>query len=307
MCISNTNSCSSWETYATSKAWTLTSGDGTKTVYVWFKDSVGNANTSPYSDLIILDTTAPSDGTLTAVAQNASNSLSWSGFTDSTSGVAGYKLVYSTSSVPASCDSGTLIYAGANTSYTHTRLTNGTQYHYRVCATDNAGNTSTGKTAVASPVAPDGLSTPTSDTGIVGVEREDGGSDSTNLDSSTNNPRIDITYNFGIVIKDPTGSTPQYARLYMTQRSNPISSDFYYVDLACDSNWLYGAYCSYPTLLGPAANHKYYFEAKLADGAVLKLPATGEIAGPVVELLTGYNMVSAPRDTSGAGLDGTSA
>ncbi|MEK6901706.1 MAG: hypothetical protein AABX37_05150, partial [Nanoarchaeota archaeon] len=89
--------------------------------------------------------------------------------------------------------------------------------------------------------------------------------------------------------------------------SNPISSDFYYVDLACDSNWLYGAYCSYPTLLGPAANHKYYFEAKLADGAVLKLPATGEIAGPVVELLTGYNMVSAPRDTSGAGLDGTSA
>jgi len=35
MCISNTTSCSSWETYTTTpKAWTLTSGDGTKTVYV---------------------------------------------------------------------------------------------------------------------------------------------------------------------------------------------------------------------------------------------------------------------------------
>ena len=56
MCISNTTLCSLWETYATSKSWTLSSGDGEKTVYVWFKDSVGNINTTPYSDSIILDT-----------------------------------------------------------------------------------------------------------------------------------------------------------------------------------------------------------------------------------------------------------
>ena len=48
-------------------------GDGTKTVYVWFKDTVGNANTSPYSDTIILDTTAPPvPAGLTATAVSSS-------------------------------------------------------------------------------------------------------------------------------------------------------------------------------------------------------------------------------------------
>jgi photosystem II stability/assembly factor-like uncharacterized protein len=47
------------ETYNTSKAWPLTSGDGLKTVYVKFQDISGNWS-DPYSDSIILDTTAPS-------------------------------------------------------------------------------------------------------------------------------------------------------------------------------------------------------------------------------------------------------
>lgn len=46
------------ETYATTKTWTLTSGDGTKTVYVKYKDAAGNWST-PISDTIILDTTPP--------------------------------------------------------------------------------------------------------------------------------------------------------------------------------------------------------------------------------------------------------
>jgi hypothetical protein len=61
-CISNTSVCSSWESYASTKTWTLTSGDGIKTVYVWFKNSLGNANTSPYSDSIVLDTSVPTPG-----------------------------------------------------------------------------------------------------------------------------------------------------------------------------------------------------------------------------------------------------
>jgi hypothetical protein len=59
MCISNTSSCSSWENYASTKAWTLTSGDGTKTVYAWFRNGVGNENASPFTDSIILDTSVP--------------------------------------------------------------------------------------------------------------------------------------------------------------------------------------------------------------------------------------------------------
>ncbi len=46
------------ETYTITKAWTLLSGDGTKTVYVKFKDAAGNWSQA-YSDAIILDTTKP--------------------------------------------------------------------------------------------------------------------------------------------------------------------------------------------------------------------------------------------------------
>jgi YD repeat-containing protein len=46
------------EVYATSKAWTLTSGDGAKTVYVKFKDRPGIWS-SAYNDTIFLDTTYP--------------------------------------------------------------------------------------------------------------------------------------------------------------------------------------------------------------------------------------------------------
>jgi len=51
---------SSEEDYATSKSWTLTTGDGTKTVYVRHKDNAGNWS-GPISDTIILDTTPDSD------------------------------------------------------------------------------------------------------------------------------------------------------------------------------------------------------------------------------------------------------
>jgi Tol biopolymer transport system component len=45
----------SWETYATSKNWTLPSGDGEKIVYVQFKDTAGWVSES-YSDTILLNT-----------------------------------------------------------------------------------------------------------------------------------------------------------------------------------------------------------------------------------------------------------
>ncbi|QZY54098.1 S-layer homology domain-containing protein [Crassaminicella profunda] len=47
-----------WEEYATSKEFTLSDGDGTKTIYIKFKDEVGN-ETAVISDSIILDTQGP--------------------------------------------------------------------------------------------------------------------------------------------------------------------------------------------------------------------------------------------------------
>ncbi len=47
-----------WEPLASTKDWTLTTGDGQKTVYVQYVDEAGWTSTSS-SDTIILDTTAP--------------------------------------------------------------------------------------------------------------------------------------------------------------------------------------------------------------------------------------------------------
>lgn len=55
MLISNTSTFlgSAWQTYATSQTWTLTTGDGIKTVYAEFKDAAGNISTA-ISDTIEL-------------------------------------------------------------------------------------------------------------------------------------------------------------------------------------------------------------------------------------------------------------
>jgi len=63
MCISNSSDCSAWETFATSKNnWTIPSGDGSKTVSVWFRNNADDetAALTPATAVINLDTTAPS-------------------------------------------------------------------------------------------------------------------------------------------------------------------------------------------------------------------------------------------------------
>lgn len=150
MCISEEESCASFIPFSSSKTLTLSGDSGTKTVYVWFKDFLGNASSSPAMDSIILDRTKPVDGTLAAVGSPGKVSLVWSGFSDALSGLAGYQVV-SSSSALSSCASGTTIYTGAATSFDHTGVTNGQTYFYRICAIDAAGNLSIGKTASARP------------------------------------------------------------------------------------------------------------------------------------------------------------
>ena len=53
-----TEDAAAWETFATEKSLILTSGDGAKTVYVKFRDNVGN-ETAAKSAIINLDTAAP--------------------------------------------------------------------------------------------------------------------------------------------------------------------------------------------------------------------------------------------------------
>jgi len=65
MKISNyiTFSGATWVEYNTSKAWSLASGDGTKTVYIKVKDRAGKESNS-FSNNITLDTTSPSSLTI---------------------------------------------------------------------------------------------------------------------------------------------------------------------------------------------------------------------------------------------------
>lgn len=147
-----------------------------------------------------------------------------------------------------------------------------------------------------------GLTCP--DPGIPCVERTDGLPDGNNL--VNDKPKVDVEFQFRTTVVDP-GGTPQYVRLFMAQRSAPVPGDFFRYEMDCSGNFSTGAICTYRTELGPAANHKFYIEAKLSDGSLVDYPQTGYIDGPQIEMLNGYNFVGAPRDLSGVLLNGTDA
>lgn len=106
------------------------------------------------------DTIPPADGVLTAVPAGSSRiDLTWTAATDTGSGLPKtniYKLVRSAgAAAPADC-SGNPIYQGNGTTYSDMGLVSSSQYSYRVCATDVAGNISPG--AVATATTPSAIS-----------------------------------------------------------------------------------------------------------------------------------------------------
>ncbi len=140
--------------FSATAQYTLGTGDGIKTLHAWYRNAAGNVSATA-SASILLDQTRPSNGSLTATAGNGNITLNWAGSGDAGSGLSGsYKLVFSTLAFPlASCGTGTRLFQGTRTSFTHSGLTAGRIYYYRVCALDNAGNTSKGAKASATPNA----------------------------------------------------------------------------------------------------------------------------------------------------------
>lgn len=105
---------SGWEPNISTKSWTLSNGDGNKTVYMQLKDTAGNLSTV-FSDTIVLDTTPP---VITGVANSG---------------------VYNTD-VTISFNEGTATLNGAPfTSGTIVKSTG----NYTLVVTDSAGNTTT--------------------------------------------------------------------------------------------------------------------------------------------------------------------
>ena len=142
------------------------------------------------------------------------------------------------------------------------------------------------------------------DGGIQCLERTDGGNDGDNLVNGR--PRVDGEYQFKIVMQDK-GGTPQYVKLFMTQRSDPRESDFYGYDMSCSGDHATGANCTYRTKFGPAPVHKIFFQAKTSGGTIITYPDSGYITGPQIHLLRGYNLVGIPRDINNALFDGQEA
>ncbi len=148
------------ETYATSKTWVLSAGDGLKTVFAQFKDAAGNWSAS-VSDTITLDTTAPVISNVsTAGTATDSRSVSWTTNEPATS-----QVEYGTTAAY-----GTLTPLDASLVTSHTvglsNLAAGTTYHYRVRSADALGNERLGSDAVfttpttvdtAPPSVPSGL------------------------------------------------------------------------------------------------------------------------------------------------------
>ena len=72
MCVSNTSDCGSYETFAASKSWALTSGDGEKTVYVYYKDGDGKIVAS-MSKSITVDSVAPTNNSISVSSVSANS------------------------------------------------------------------------------------------------------------------------------------------------------------------------------------------------------------------------------------------
>ena len=119
-----------WQTYATSTAWTLSPGDGLKTVYVLFEDPAGNISSAATAS-ITLDTTPPQAFTPVASPSGWTTGTVQVSFatTDSGSGISHYEV---------SLDSGA--FAAATSPYTVSTEGNHT---VSVKAVDNAGNSIT--------------------------------------------------------------------------------------------------------------------------------------------------------------------
>ncbi|MBI2890188.1 MAG: hypothetical protein HYY13_05330 [Nitrospirae bacterium] len=149
-----TESDGSWTTPKPT-SFTLTVGDGTKTVYLWVKDAAGNVNAPPVAfDSIICDTTFPAqpNPSSVTVTQNAPGAL------DSVQGTAGAVEANASVKVWADALLGTLIVSGGaagDGSFSALNIADNVYATVWVTQTDLAGNQSlaTSKTNDIAPPA----------------------------------------------------------------------------------------------------------------------------------------------------------
>lgn len=131
-------SVTSTASYNASVSYTLSSGDGDKTVYVWYKDAAGNVSNTA-SDFISLDTTVPTitftNPTTMNTYSTTQTTIELTGTAVDDSGISGIN--WSNDKGGSGTATGTTNWSVANIS-----LSNGNNV-ITVTASDNAGNTGT--------------------------------------------------------------------------------------------------------------------------------------------------------------------
>jgi len=135
MRLSNDNATwTPWEAYSTSRAWTLTAGDGMKTVYVQYVDAAGWTSQS-YSSTVTLDTGLPTITITSPILgqeiKSSAVAVTWT-CSDETSGMSHCEI---------RVDDDSWINVGTNTTHEFTGLGDGA-YMVEVKAYDQAGLTS---------------------------------------------------------------------------------------------------------------------------------------------------------------------
>jgi len=121
-----------WETPSSTKTWTLSSGDGTKTVYYQIKDIAGLTSQS-YSDMVIMDVTPPTI-IITSPSpgyeiRSSTITVTWTG-SDETSEISHYEI---------RLDGSSWTNIGTNTTHTFSEVGDGS-HTIDIKATDKAGN-----------------------------------------------------------------------------------------------------------------------------------------------------------------------
>lgn len=137
----NSTTWSGWEKYASSKSWSLSAGDGTKTVFVQYRDKAGFVS-SAYSDEIILDTVAPTSQAISpATSLSRSFLVSWAG-SDLLSGVESYDVQFRVGAGGSWTDwlLGASFTSESFGPASPVSLVRGETYYFRVRARDVAGN-----------------------------------------------------------------------------------------------------------------------------------------------------------------------
>ena len=188
MQFSNDNSTwSGWETYASSKAWAVPTGDGIKTVYARFMDAAGNVS-QVISSTVTLDTVPPATpaiATYTALTNQTSQTVSGT----RSSGASGVILTVNGTALPGT----SVTYQSATTwSAQVTGLVAGDN-SLTATAVDAAGNQSAPSAAIKITVDKN-APVWNSETGIGFIEPGDGQA-IVRWDSATDKEGAEVSYN----------------------------------------------------------------------------------------------------------------